>query len=365
MPRVPTRTDPPWNEAGSRVRTCPKNRGQTPAFRDTVTLGMEFVPRVWLSFHRGCGSALQSFAVTVRPSLLLSIDFEDWHQLVHRRLGLSDWDRPYEALERETAALLDLLDELDARATFFLLGMTVANHRELVQEIVRRGHEPASHGYAHARVFEQTETEFHADLQRAGEAIEDATARKPIAYRAPAFSINRRTPWAYKTLVDAGFRYDSSQYDSPRIRDRLGGIPGSPYRLELGEGGELLELPVAVSGSVPIGGGAYWRVLPPPLLHRALDRAHRQNAYPVLYFHPYEFDPEPLKAALPPSPSTRQRLTASTRSLWRNTGRQLIAKRLREVARRYQLISYEQAYDDINRLYGTRTRALSPQGVLV
>jgi peptidoglycan-N-acetylglucosamine deacetylase len=300
-----------------------------------------------------------------QPALLLSIDFEDWHQLVHRRLGLPDWDRPHAALERQTGVLLDLLDELDARATFFLLGMSVANHRDLVQEIVRRGHEPACHGFAHARVYQQTPDEFRADLERALEAIADAAGRRPVAYRAPAFSINRQTPWAYEVLAEAGLRYDSSQYDSPRIRERIGGIPESPYRLELVGGAELWELPVAVWGSVPIGGGAYWRALPPRLLKRALDGVRRRTAFPVLYFHPYEFDPEPLKAALPPSPSARQRLSSTTRSLWRNTGRQIVARRLREVARRYRLLSYEQAYDDIHRLYGAGTRTLSEEGVLV
>jgi peptidoglycan-N-acetylglucosamine deacetylase len=300
-----------------------------------------------------------------QPALLLSIDFEDWHQLVHRRLGLPDWDRPHAALERQTGVVLDLLDELDARATFFLLGMSVANHRDLVQEIVRRGHEPACHGFAHARVYQQTPDEFRADLERAMEAIADAAGRRPVAYRAPAFSINRQTPWAYEVLAEAGLRYDSSQYDSPRIRERIGGIPESPYRLELGGGAELWELPVAVWGSVPVGGGAYWRALPPRLLGRALDGVRRRTAFPVLYFHPYEFDPEPLRAALPPSPSARQRLSSTTRSLWRNTGRQIVARRLREVARRYRLLSYEQAYDDIHRLYGAGTRTLSEEGVLV
>jgi polysaccharide deacetylase family protein (PEP-CTERM system associated) len=300
-----------------------------------------------------------------RPPLLLSIDFEDWHQLVHRRLGLPDWDRPHAALERQTAVLLDLLDDLEARATFFLLGMSTLHHRELVQEIVRRGHEPACHGFAHARVYQQTKDEFRADVERALEAIADAAGRRPVAYRAPAFSINRRTPWAYEVLAGAGLRYDSSQYDSPRIRERIGGIPEAPYRLELTGAAELWELPVAVWGSVPVGGGAYWRALPPRLLERALDGVRRRTAYPVLYFHPYEFDPEPLKAALPPSPSARQRLTSTTRSLWRNTGRQIVARRLREVARRYRLLSYEQAYADIHRLYGARTRTLSEEGVLV
>jgi peptidoglycan-N-acetylglucosamine deacetylase len=274
--------------------------------------------------------------------LLLSVDFEDWHQLVHRRLGFPDWDRPHSALERQTAHLLDLLDQLEAKATFFLLGMSVARHRELVAEIVRRGHDPACHGYAHARVYDQTPAEFRADLERAVEVIADAAGRRPLAYRAPAFSINRRTPWAYDVLLEAGFRYDSSQYDSPRVPDRLGDIPTEPYKL-----GDLWELPVT-------SGGAYWRVLPP--------RNLRDLA--VLYFHPYEFGP-PLRADLPHDASAKQRLSAAKVVAWRNFRRDAVERRLRQVARAQPLVSYHQAYGDIDRLYGTRTRALSPQGVLV
>ncbi|HEY5661155.1 MAG TPA: polysaccharide deacetylase family protein [Gaiellaceae bacterium] len=274
--------------------------------------------------------------------LLLSIDFEDWHQLVHRRLGFADWDRPHAALERQTAHLLDLLDELDAKATFFLLGMTVAQHRELVAEIVRRGHDPASHGYAHTRVYDQAPDEFRADLERAVEITTDATGRRPLAYRAPAFSINRRTPWAYDVLLEAGFRYDSSQYNSPRVPDRIGDIPAEPYKL-----GELWELPVT-------GGGAYWRVLPP--------RNVRELA--VLYFHPYEFGPA-LRAELPGGATFKQRLSAAKIVAWRNFRRDAVEQRLRQVAQTHRLVSYHQAYGDINRLYGARSRALSPQGVLV
>jgi polysaccharide deacetylase family protein (PEP-CTERM system associated) len=274
--------------------------------------------------------------------LLLSIDFEDWHQLVHRRLGFADWDRPHAALERQTSHLLDLLDELGAKATFFLLGMTVAHHRELVAEIVRRGHDPASHGYAHARVYDQTPEQFRADLEQAVELTADMTGQRPVAYRAPAFSINRRTPWAYDVLLETGFRYDSSQYDSPRVPDRLGDIPTEPYRL-----GELWELPVT-------GGGAYWRVLPPRHLPELA----------VLYFHPYEFGP-PLRAELPQGANAKQRLSATKVVAWRNFRRDAVEQRLRQVARTHRLVSYHQAYGDIDRLYGTRTRALSPQGVLV
>lgn len=287
-----------------------------------------------------------------RPDVLLSIDFEDWHQLVYRRFGRADWDRPYREFAGHLHALLDLLDELDARATFFFLGITAANHPDLVHEVVARGHEPASHGYAHARVYEQTRDEFRTDVERSVETISETTGRRPVAYRAPAFSINRSTPWAYEVLAELGFRCDSSQYDSPRIPNRIGGIPAVPYRLRL-DRGELWELPVATWGSLPIGGGSYWRLLPAGVIERGL----REHC--VLYFHPYEFAREPLRI----TGSSGFRAAALAR--WRNTGRGLVGRRLRHVSRRYRLVSYDQAYDDIARRHGTRTRALSPEGVLV
>jgi polysaccharide deacetylase family protein (PEP-CTERM system associated) len=249
-------------------------------------------------------------------------------------------------------AVLDLLDELDARATFFLLGMTAANYPELVREIVERGHEPASHGYAHRRVYDQTREEFRADVERSVETIYRLAGRPPTAYRAPAFSINRRTPWAYDVLAELGFRCDSSQYDSPRVPDRLGSIPDDPYVLRL-DGGELWEFPIATRGRLPIGGGSYWRLLPTRLIERGL------REYGVLYFHPYEFAPTALRTDSPAS------LTGLRLAAWRNAGRGLVARRLRQVARTHRLVSYDQAYVDVSRHHRTRTRTLSQAGVLV
>jgi polysaccharide deacetylase family protein (PEP-CTERM system associated) len=290
--------------------------------------------------------------VDARPTVLLSIDFEDWHQLVHRRLGRADWDRPYREFVPQVHALLDVMDELGARATFFFLGMTVANYPELAREVGGRGHDPASHGFAHVRVFQQSAEAFRADVQRSIDTIEDVTGRRPRAFRAPAFSITRRTPWAYDVLAELGFRCDSSQYDSPRIPERIRDIPAAPYRLRVAQG-ELWEFPVATWGPLPIGGGSYWRLLPAKLIDRGL----HEDA--VLYFHPYEFAPEPLRAQAPRTTRT----TALER--WRNTGRGLVARRLRQIARRYCLVSYDQAYDDVARRHGSSTRTLSPEGVLL
>ena len=155
------------------------------------------------------------------PKLLLSIDFEDWHQLVHRGLGRDDWDTRGPALERQTAAIFELLDELSAKVTFFVLGMTAERYPDLVRAIAAKGHELACHGYVHRRVPNQSRDEFHADVVRCADLLEELGGKRPLGYRAPAFSITRETPWAYDVLAELGFRYDSSQYDSPRIGNRI------------------------------------------------------------------------------------------------------------------------------------------------
>jgi polysaccharide deacetylase family protein (PEP-CTERM system associated) len=305
----------------------------------------------------------------VRPTLLLSIDFEDWNQLVHRSLGLHDWDIAREPFRRQTREVLSMLDAVHARATFFVLGMTAKNYPSLVEEVAARGHEIACHGHWHRRAFTQSSDGFRRDVEACVELIERIVGRAPTGYRAPAFSINRDSMWAYDVLADLGFEYDSSQYDSPRVPRRIGSVPTTPYRLALASGRELWELPVAVwklaGAAVPIGGGAYWRAFPRRLLLHALETTAREAGYPVLYFHPYECDPAPLRVSLPQAATRRQHVLATYKSLQRNPGRGRVAELLRVVADRFRLVSYEQARGEIEQRFGARTKALSPQGVLV
>ncbi|HKH30177.1 MAG TPA: polysaccharide deacetylase family protein [Gaiellaceae bacterium] len=289
--------------------------------------------------------------------LLLSIDFEDWHQLVHRRLGRSDWDRRGAALERQTDVVLTLLDDLGVKATFFVLGMTADRYPDVVREVAARGHEIASHGYAHERVHSQTPDSFRADVERSLEAVESAAGVRPVGYRAPAFSITRDTPWAYDVLGDLRFEYDSSQYDSPRVPNRISPIPRAPYRLRAESGAELWELPVAAA-SIPVSGGAYWRVLPAALLSRTLRRLIAEGAAPALYFHPYEFDPEPLRADGGGAAGTLL-------GVRRNVARGIVAARLRKIAADFPLLPYGTAVRDLAKRPGARPKTLSGAGLLV
>jgi polysaccharide deacetylase family protein (PEP-CTERM system associated) len=276
--------------------------------------------------------------------LLLSVDFEDWHQLVRRRVGVADWGRPGPALDRQTDVLLELFDELGVRATFFILGLAARTHPHLVRRVAKEGHEIGCHGDNHIPVHSQTWTEFGADLRQAKTTIADLTGQVPVGYRAPAFSITQESSWAYEVLAEEGFVYDSSQHDSPRLRARIRAATGWPHLMQL-PSGTLWEFPIAVwqarPGPVPVGGASYWALMPTGLILRALDRTEPLAG---LYLHPQEVDPEPLRAALGPGAQPGQRLRGAYRSGQRNLARRRTADVLRAVAGAHPLITYREAH---------------------
>ena len=290
-----------------------------------------------------------------RKTFLLTFDFEDWHQLVYHQIGRADWRTGDDAFGRHVSTLLDLLDELGVQATFFVAGVTAERHPEALADVVASGHEVGCHGYDHVRVFEQAPSEFRRDLVRCMDIVERICGVTPVGYRAPWCSITRDSQWAHDVLRDLGFRYDSSVFDSPRVPNRIRPIPPRPYGVQ-GDADPLWEFPLAVCRwgrlVLPVGGGAYWRVLPGAVLRRALDDLSRQIALPVLYFHPYEFAPELLRIGLPGRASGRERVRESWRYVWQNTRRRLIEPRLREAAARFRLVPVRDVYpaadDDSN-----------------
>jgi polysaccharide deacetylase family protein (PEP-CTERM system associated) len=290
-----------------------------------------------------------------RETLLLSIDFEDWHQLVRRRIGLEAWEEPGPALGRQTDRLLALLDTLGIRATFFVLGMAARSHPDLVERIAGAGHEIGCHGDAHRLVHLQTRQEFAMDLRAARATIEQLTGTQPIGYRAPAFSITRETPWAYEVLVEEGFAYDASQHDSPWIRDRVVPMSTAPHRLELGNG-KLWEFPVAVwRGSrvrLPVGGASYWSVIPTAVVLKGLAEA---GSMAGLYLHPYELDPEPLRLGIPSAATVGQRAHGLLRTAQRNVARRRATGVLEAIAERYRLIPYGEAHAQLSGSAAART----------
>lgn len=287
-----------------------------------------------------------------RPTALLSVDFEDWHQLVRRRLGASGWERPGLALARQTDALLSLLEELGVRATFFALGISVRAHPELLPRIAQAGHEIGCHGDRHLPVSRQTPAELAQDLHAARQTIAELTGRAPLGYRAPAFSITREAgSWAYEVLAEHGFAYDASQHDTPRVRHRLAPDRAAPHAVALRSGATVWEFPAAVwrplgrrGAPVPVGGASYWALMPRPLVLHGLRHA---GELPGLYLHPHEFDPQPLDPSVN-GVGSGNRTRAALRGAQRNLARRSAPATLRAIAQSFRLIPYGEAYAQLS-----------------
>jgi len=177
-----------------------------------------------------------------------------------------------------------------------VLGWVAERDPGLVRKIAEAGHELACHSYAHRRVFSLQPEEFREDLRRARGLIEDAASVRVVGYRAPTFSILRRSVWALEILAEEDFLYDSSIYP---IRHDLYGYPEFPrflQRIELSSGREIMEVPMSTIRFAglnwPLGGGGYLRLLPMAYTSWAIRRVHRQDRQPfILYVHPWEVDP--------------------------------------------------------------------------
>lgn len=233
----------------------------------------------------------------------LSVDVEDYFQVqvMAEAFPRSNWDSLPRRVEASTERLLDLFARAGQRGTFFTLGWVAERHPQLIRRIVNAGHELASHGYFHQQVHTLSPAEFRADLIRAKGLLEDAGGVAVIGYRAPTFSINPRTEWAYPILAETGHRYSSSLYP---VKHDLYGAPHAPRFAHLVADGRLWEFPMTTvrrgGHNMPAAGGGYFRLLPYWLYRANLRRfAADDDAPGIFYIHPWEVDPGQPRVALP------------------------------------------------------------------
>ncbi len=88
---------------------------------------------------------------------------------------------------RDTPAILDLLDEHGAKATFFVIGKKAEQHPELILEIVRRGHQIGNHTWSHpqASFWCHGPIRTYREIARCQSAIKAITGEAPTVFRAP------------------------------------------------------------------------------------------------------------------------------------------------------------------------------------
>jgi len=237
-------------------------------------------------------------------SNVLTIDVEEYFHPteIQAFVDSSEWGSLPSRVERQVQAILDLLEENEAHATFFTLGWLADRQPALMREIINRGHEIGCHSYMHRLVYDLTPKQFREDTRRAVAAIADSCGVAPTVYRAPSYSITRESFWALELLIESGFTHDSSIY--PITHDRYG-IQGFERHAQMlhTPSGSILEVPIATvklaNGWVsPIGGGGYLRLLPYRYTAagiRTINEVEKQPA--CIYFHPWEIDPQQPRLA--------------------------------------------------------------------
>lgn len=223
----------------------------------------------------------------------LTFDVEDYYHVeaFHSVIQRQDWDGYERRVYNSTLKILEILARRGITATFFILGWVAEHTPDVVKEIQAAGHEIGSHGYAHQIIYHQTPDEFTADVRRSLEIIEAITGEKVHGFRAPSFSVTKRSLWAIEILQSFGLTYDSSVF--PIIHD-LYGIPDAPrhpYQIAPG----FWEFPMTtiriLGANLPVGGGAYFRVFPYWWTRWGIRQANSDGDPAVVYLHPWELDP--------------------------------------------------------------------------
>ncbi len=235
----------------------------------------------------------------------ISFDIEDWWHVLGRPQSHPPdlWNQLDCRVLQNTERILATLSRHQVRATFFVLGWVAERHPDLVLQISEAGHEIGSHGFLHRLTSEHTRDTFSRDLDRSLVAIQRATGKEVSAFRAPGFSINEATYWAFEVLWDHGIRLDSSLFLGYHPHGGVHLRQRGPFQICLPGGKKLLEVPITGfalgSGSTPFSGGGYLRAVPLGVLGALLRSMDRRGHSVVMYAHPRDFDPDEPRLDLP------------------------------------------------------------------
>lgn len=227
-----------------------------------------------------------------RIANVLTIDLEDWPVAV-----LGTHHEISGRVVTNTKEVLRILRWHDVRATFFVLTRAAERFPDLIRMVRDDGHEIASHGHGHELVTRMTPEAFENDVATSIEILTRITGKRPVGYRAPAFSIVEETRWAGRILEKLGIVYDSSVFP---IRHPRYGISGAPRGIHAWPDSSLIECPPAtfrmMGRNLPIAGGGYFRLMPGPVARTCIRSFNRRGHSAILYMHPYELDVEGLRA---------------------------------------------------------------------
>jgi polysaccharide deacetylase family protein (PEP-CTERM system associated) len=235
---------------------------------------------------------------------VFSVDVEDYFQVTgfENSVSRSSWKQRESRVCENTTRLLGLLERHQTSATFFVLGWVAEHLPHLVESIAKAGHEVGSHGYWHHSVSQQSKQQFRDDVRRSKSVLESIINQEVTAYRAPTFSITRKTFWALDVLIEEGYLVDSSVFPSAHTRNGVAAFPREIQTIKK-RCGSIVEFPMPVAScfgkSIPAGGGGYFRLYPYPLTRKFIRQINQSGRPFMFYIHPWEVDPDQPKISGP------------------------------------------------------------------
>ena len=234
---------------------------------------------------------------------VLTFDLEDWFHILDNdgTRAPADWKKFEPRIAEGVDRILDTLSQANVVSTFFCLGWVAECHPAIVKRIHEAGHEIGSHSYAHQLVYEQSRGSFRSDLESSVKFIEDLTGSPVKYYRAPGFSVARRSAWIFDVLLDVGIEVDCSVFPAVRAHGGFSDFGVAEPVVVRTEKGDLKEFPINIAQvfghRLVFSGGGYFRLLP----YWVIAAMMRKASYVMTYFHPRDFDAgQPLLPGLSP-----------------------------------------------------------------
>lgn len=229
-----------------------------------------------------------------KTQFTLSIDWEDFGQLLGRDHTGEVTPPVKHTIDRQTDLILSLLNDSNQKATFFVLGMLAQYRPDLVKKIAAEGHEIGLHGQHHIRMNTLDYDRAKADLSDSHKLVTDIIGGPVYGYRAPYFSVNETNLYILEILSELGLIYDSSIFPIKLKNYGIANFPVKDALYKLPNGKEMVELPLTVmdwrNKKLPVAGGGYMRAIPGFMLKRMFRTINDQKQDVMIYMHPYEFD---------------------------------------------------------------------------
>lgn len=233
---------------------------------------------------------------------ILTFDIEEWfHLLDCDDTRTEEQWKTYEVRIHENVdRILNILEESNTKATFFIIGWVARTYPDVVRRIAER-YQVGCHTMNHQLVWQQTPQEFRDDVDSGIKLLQDITGQPVEVFRAPGFSIRESEAWAFETLGELGIKYDCSVFPAAHAH---GGMPSfstaGPAIIRRG-GVELKEFPMSfktlMGKHLVFSGGGYFRLFPYSLIKRW---SRQSGDYMLSYLHPRDLDPgQPMIKSLP------------------------------------------------------------------